>query len=53
MAREGENCAHWLLLESYKPDERICISASNIPERMFAQYGAALAGLVLVTANRR
>jgi len=47
---EAENCAHWLL-ESYKPGERVCIWAPNVPEWVFVQYGAALAGLVLVTAN--
>lgn len=47
---EAENCAHWLL-ESYSPGERICIWAPNVPEWVIVQYGAALAGLVLVTAN--
>jgi len=47
---EAENCAHWLL-ESYAPGERICIWAPNVPEWVIVQYGAALAGLVLVTAN--
>lgn len=47
---EAENCAHWLL-ESYQPGERVCIWAPNVPEWVFVQYGAALAGLVLVTAN--
>lgn len=47
---EAENCAHWFL-ERYKPGERICIWAPNVPEWVIVQYGAALAGLVLVTAN--
>ncbi len=47
---EAEDCAHWLL-ESYAPGERICIWAPNVPEWVIVQYGAALAGLVLVTAN--
>jgi acyl-CoA synthetase (AMP-forming)/AMP-acid ligase II len=47
---EAEDCARWLL-ESYAPGERICIWAPNVPEWVIVQYGAALAGLVLVTAN--
>ena len=47
---EAEDCARWLL-ESYTPGERICIWAPNVPEWVIVQYGAALAGLVLVTAN--
>ena len=47
---EAEDCARWLL-ESYTPGERVCIWAPNVPEWVIVQYGAALAGLVLVTAN--
>ena len=49
---EAEDCARWLL-ESYAPGERICIWAPNVPEWVIVQYGAALAGLVLVTPIRR
>jgi len=47
---EAENCAHWLL-QSYASGERVCLWAPNVPEWVIFQYGAALAGLVLVTAN--
>lgn len=39
------------LLSRYKPGERICVWAPNIPEWVIIEYAAALAGLVLVTAN--
>ena len=47
---EAEQCAHWLLTR-FSPGERIAIWAPNIPEWIILQYGAALAGLVVVTAN--
>lgn len=39
------------LLTRYKPGERITVWAPNIPEWVILEYGAALAGLTLVTAN--
>ncbi len=47
---EAEQCAHWLLTR-FAPGERITVWAPNIPEWIILQYGAALAGLVVVTAN--
>src|SRR5215469_8073713 len=47
---EAEQCAHWLLTQ-FSPGERITIWAPNIPEWIILQYGAALAGLIVVTAN--
>ncbi len=47
---EAEQCAHWLLTR-FSPGERITIWAPNIPEWIILQYGAALAGLTVVTAN--
>lgn len=47
---EAENCAHWLL-ETYTPGERVCVWAPNVPEWVILQYGAALAGIAIVTAN--
>jgi len=47
---EAEQCARWLLTR-FAPGERITVWAPNIPEWVVLQYGAALAGLVLVTAN--
>ena len=35
----------------FKPGERVAVWAPNIPEWVLLQYGAALAGLVLVTVN--
>src|SRR5690606_10388312 len=39
------------LLRDFEPGETIAIWAPNIPEYVIAQYGAALAGLVVVTVN--
>jgi fatty-acyl-CoA synthase len=39
------------LLTRYRPGERIAVWAPNIPEWVTLMYGAALAGLTLVTAN--
>lgn len=39
------------LLTRFQPSERICIWAPNAPEWVLLEYGAALAGLTLVTAN--
>jgi len=47
---EAESCARWLLTK-FSPGERIAVWAPNIPEWVILQYGAALAGLILVTAN--
>ena len=47
---QAEQCAHWLLTR-FSPGEHVCLWAPNIPEWVVVQYGAALAGLVLVTAN--
>ena len=47
---EAGQCAHWLLTQ-FSPGERITIWAPNIPEWVILQYGAALAGLTVVTAN--
>src|SRR5215469_8712209 len=47
---EAEQCAHWLLAR-FSPGERITVWAPNIPEWIILQYGAALAGLIVVTAN--
>jgi acyl-CoA synthetase (AMP-forming)/AMP-acid ligase II len=47
---EAERGAHWLLTQ-FSPGERIAIWAPNVPEWVILQYSAALAGLVVVTAN--
>ncbi len=47
---EAELTAQWLL-GRFEPGEHIAVWAPNLPEWVFLQYGAALAGLVLVTAN--
>jgi fatty-acyl-CoA synthase len=39
------------LASRYAPGERICVWAPNLPEWVILEYGAALAGLTLVTAN--
>lgn len=47
---EAEQCAY-ALLDKFKPGERVGIWASNRPEWIIAEYGCALAGLVIVTVN--
>lgn len=39
------------LLERFAPGDRVALWASNRPEWLFTQFGAALAGIVLVTVN--
>ncbi|MCW2666780.1 MAG: hypothetical protein JWN57_1742 [Frankiales bacterium] len=50
LLQEAEGCARWLL-QRYAPGERVVVWAPNVPEWIILQYGVALAGLVLVTAN--
>jgi fatty-acyl-CoA synthase len=40
-----------VLLTRFEPGERLAVWAANCPEWVHLQYGAALAGLVLVTVN--
>ncbi|WNM31980.1 AMP-binding protein [Streptomyces sp. Li-HN-5-11] len=47
---DAEHAASWLA-ERFAPGEHIAVWAPNIPEWVILQYGAALAGLVLVTVN--
>ncbi|PRZ44055.1 fatty-acyl-CoA synthase/long-chain acyl-CoA synthetase [Antricoccus suffuscus] len=47
---EAEHCAQWLT-QHFEPGDRITVWAPNIPEWVVLQYGAAMAGLILVTAN--
>ena len=47
---DSERLAH-ALLTRYQPGERIAVWAPNIPEWMIAEFGMALAGVVLVTVN--
>ena len=39
------------LLSSFEPGEHVAVWAHNIPEWVFLEYGAGLAGIVLVTVN--
>ncbi|QOZ77709.1 long-chain fatty acid--CoA ligase [Bradyrhizobium sp. CCBAU 53351] len=47
---DASRCASWLLAK-FKTGDRICVWAPNVPEWVILQYGAALAGVILVTAN--
>ena len=47
---DAERLAHALAWR-FKPGERICIWAPNVPEWVIMEYAAGLAGLTLVTAN--
>lgn len=47
---EADHTARWLL-GRFEPGDRVAVWAPNVPEWVILQYGAALAGLVLVTAN--
>jgi acyl-CoA synthetase (AMP-forming)/AMP-acid ligase II len=50
LLEDATRCAGYLT-ERFSPGERIAAWAPNVPEWVILQYGAALAGLVLVTAN--
>jgi acyl-CoA synthetase (AMP-forming)/AMP-acid ligase II len=50
LLEEAEQTAQWLL-SKFQPGEHICVWGPNIAEWVILQYGAGLAGLVLVTAN--
>jgi len=39
------------LLTRFKPGERIAVWAQNIPEWVMLEFGAGMAGMVLVTVN--
>ena len=39
------------LLSRFKPGERVAVWAPNLPEWVMLEFGAAMAGLVLVTVN--
>ncbi|MEV6587121.1 class I adenylate-forming enzyme family protein [Streptomyces acidicola] len=47
---DAERAASWLAAR-FAPGEHIAVWAPNLPEWVVLQYGAALAGLVLVTVN--
>ncbi|MFI9172422.1 AMP-binding protein [Streptomyces lincolnensis] len=50
LLNDAEHAASWLTAR-FAPGEHIAVWAPNIPEWVILQYGAALAGLVLVTVN--
>jgi fatty-acyl-CoA synthase len=47
---DAERCAR-CLLQYFEPGEHIAVWAHNLPEWVLLEYGAALAGLTLVTVN--
>jgi fatty-acyl-CoA synthase len=47
---DAERCARWLV-QRFEPGEHIAVWAHNLPEWVLLEYGAALAGLTLVTVN--
>jgi fatty-acyl-CoA synthase len=47
---DAERCAYWLL-QHFEPGEHVAVWAHNLPEWVIVEYGAALAGLTLVTVN--
>jgi fatty-acyl-CoA synthase len=47
---DAERCARWLL-GHFEPGEHVAVWAHNLPEWVIVEYGAALAGLTLVTVN--
>jgi acyl-CoA synthetase (AMP-forming)/AMP-acid ligase II len=47
---DAERCARWLL-QHFEPGEHVAVWAHNLPEWVLLEYGAALAGLTLVTVN--
>ena len=50
LLEDAERCAH-ALLGRFAPGERIAVWAPNIPEWEVVEFGAALAGMTLVTVN--
>jgi fatty-acyl-CoA synthase len=50
LLEDAERCAR-ALLGRFEPGERIAVWAPNIPEWEIVEFGAALAGMVLVTVN--
>lgn len=50
LLEDAEHAAAWLL-DRFRPGEHVAVWAPNVPEWLVLQYGAALAGLVLVTTN--
>jgi acyl-CoA synthetase (AMP-forming)/AMP-acid ligase II len=50
MLADATAAAAWLQ-RRFAPGEHVAVWAPNVPEWLVLQYGAALAGLVLVTAN--
>ena len=50
LLEDAERCAR-ALLERFEPGERVAVWAPNIPEWVVLEFGAALAGMVLVTVN--
>jgi fatty-acyl-CoA synthase len=50
LLRDSETVAH-ALLARFAPGERVAVWAENCPEWVLIEFGAALAGLTLVTVN--
>ncbi|MFO1402715.1 MAG: AMP-binding protein, partial [Steroidobacteraceae bacterium] len=50
LLREAERTAQ-ALLARFRPGEHVAVYAGNCPEWQLLEFGAALAGLVLVTVN--
>jgi fatty-acyl-CoA synthase len=50
LLEDAERCAR-ALLARFEPGEPVAVWAPNIPEWEVAEFGAALAGLILVTVN--
>src|SRR5947209_1667862 len=50
LLRDAERCAD-ALLGRFEPGERIAVWAPNLPEWEVVEFGAALAGMILVTVN--
>ena len=48
--REAQRTAR-ALLSRFKPGERVAVWAQNLPEWVMLEFGAGLAGMVLVTVN--
>ncbi|MCC3313619.1 AMP-binding protein [Nocardia africana] len=50
LLRDAESGAHWLL-DRFEAGDHLTVWSPNTPEWIVLQYAAALAGLILVTAN--
>jgi fatty-acyl-CoA synthase len=50
LEEDAQRCAD-ALLQRFEPGERVAVWANNLPEWVILEFGAAIAGVILVTVN--